>query len=84
MTFTIILSDGRTAAVEGDDITTRTDGSVWILKAVAPKPAALVATAIFARGVWSACYVEGAQVLWAAAESRTAPPEPSRPTPRAL
>ena len=63
-TFTIQLADGRTAQVVGDECTTRQDGSLWILEAVAPKPAALAPVAIFARGQWLSCFPDDAAVLW--------------------
>ena len=81
--WTITLADGRTAQVEGDEPTTRQDGSLWLLKAVAPKPAALVAVAIFAARTWVSCWPDSAQILWTA-EPRPAPPEPPKRTPRAL
>ncbi len=39
-TFTVQLADGQVAQVTADEVTTRQDGSLWLLKAVAPKPAA--------------------------------------------
>jgi hypothetical protein len=41
-TFVITLTDGRTAQVDCDEVTTRAAGDLWALRAVAPKPAALV------------------------------------------
>lgn len=36
--WTIKLTDGRTAQVEALEITTRQDGSLWVLAATAPNP----------------------------------------------
>jgi hypothetical protein len=78
-TFTITLSDGRTAAVDGDDITSRSDGSLWILRAP-PKPLPMTPVLILARGQRTSVSVEGAQVLFTGepTPATNAPP----PTPR--
>jgi hypothetical protein len=82
-TFTIALADGRTAQVEADEVTTRQDGSLWLLKATAPKPAALVPVAIFAARTWSSCMQEGAQILWLDVPAKPAGvSEPSQRSPR--
>jgi hypothetical protein len=78
-TFTIQLSDGRTAAVEGDDITTRTDGSIWVLRAP-PKPLPMTTVAIFVARQWTSCLVGDAQVLFSG--EATQPATKPTPTPR--
>lgn len=79
-TFTIALSDGRTAEVQADEPTTRADGSLWLLKAVAKPPAAMAPVAIFARGLWQTCYPQGAAILWLT-EPQPAHPEPPQAMP---
>jgi hypothetical protein len=51
-TWTITLPDGGTLTVTADEITTRTDGSLWLLQALDPKPAPLVPVLILAAGRW--------------------------------
>lgn len=63
-TWTIQLHDGRTAQVQADEITTRQDGALFVMKAVAKPPAALVVVAAFARGVWQSCWPDSTAVLW--------------------
>lgn len=74
-TYTVQLTDGRTAQVEADEITTRQDGSLWLLRATAPKPAALVPVMVLAARTWSSCIPADAAIVI------TGEPKPARPTP---
>jgi hypothetical protein len=51
-TWTIALHDGRTVQVEADEITTRNDGSLRLLRAAAPPPDKLAVVLVLARGQW--------------------------------
>jgi hypothetical protein len=52
-TYTIELaSDRGVIDIEADEVTTRQDGSLWLLVATSPPPAKLVPVLILARGVW--------------------------------
>jgi hypothetical protein len=55
---TYIIEGARTIRVEADDISTRADGSLWLLRATRPRPAAMEPVLILARGQWSAVHVE--------------------------
>lgn len=79
-TYTIQLSDGRTAQVEADEVTTRQSGDLWVLKAVAKPPTPLVPVAIFAARTWCSCTPTDAAIV-ISGEPRAARPTP---TPRAL
>ena len=71
--WTVTLFDGRTTALEADEITTRADGSVWLLRSVAPPPDKLAVVAMFSRDIWSSCCPSDAEIVWH---------EPQRPAPR--
>lgn len=60
--WTITLSDGGTYTVEADELTTRSDGSLWALRADL-KPRALAPVLILARGQWRAVHPVGTQLL---------------------
>jgi hypothetical protein len=79
---TYLIAGRRTIRVEGDDITTRQDGSLWVLVATAPKPAPLTPALILAKGQWESVLVEGANVLFVGDPPAT--PTPPTSTPRAL
>jgi hypothetical protein len=70
----------RILRVEGDEITRRGDGSLWLLRSMA-KPAAQVPVLILARGQWSAVHVEqhADAILFLEAQ-----PPPAKPGPRLL
>jgi len=72
--WTVVLADGSTATVDADDLTTRADGSLWLLAALNPKPAPLVPVLILARGRWHAVYRAGTDPLPAPVHER----EPAR------
>jgi hypothetical protein len=78
--FVISLADGRTGQVEADEITTRQDGSLWLLRAVAKPPAKLEPVAAFAAKSWTSCIPQETAVLWvdhAAVQQQGQPkPEP--------
>lgn len=76
-TFVVSLADGRTAQVEATEATTRASGDLWLLREVAPKPAALAPVAIFARGVWHSCMPDDAPIVWEVAPTSSTP-EPAR------
>lgn len=67
--------------MEADEITTRQDGSLWLLRSAAPPPAKLVPVAVFAARTWVSCIPEGARVLWEVAPASPTP-EPVPTTPR--
>jgi hypothetical protein len=48
----IDLPDGGTLAVDADEITTRVDGSLWLLVADAPPPDKLRPVLVLAAGRW--------------------------------
>ena len=73
----ITAADGATATIEAAEPTTRTDGSLWLLREVAPKPAPLVPVVIFARGQWISVVAADAEVA-----SSTPPPPPPPPPPQ--
>jgi hypothetical protein len=63
--FVIELADGRIVRIEASEVTTRTDGSLWLLRAENPKPHPLVPVLVLACGTWSSCSPEeGAPVVW--------------------
>jgi hypothetical protein len=62
--YTITLFDGRTTQISADEITTRNDGSLWLLRQATPPPDKLVPVAIFAHDLWSSCYPVGAEIVW--------------------
>jgi hypothetical protein len=74
---TYLIEGARTIRIEGDEVTTRQDGSLWVLVAKAPKPAPLVAVLVLARGQWHSVLVEGSNILFAG----DPPPPPNKPTP---
>ncbi|MFZ0717775.1 hypothetical protein [Mycobacterium sp.] len=80
--FTITLSDGRTVAVQADEITTRTDGSVWLLAAIAPKPQPLTPVLILAARQWTSVSVEDASILYTGEPTQPAIMINPPPTPR--
>jgi hypothetical protein len=59
----IVLSDGATIVVAGAEITTRSDGSLWVLAADTPPPDKLKPVLILARGRWHAVHPAGANPL---------------------
>jgi hypothetical protein len=71
--WTVTTFDGRTTTIEADEITTRADGSLWLLRAVAPPPAKLVPVAILAANEWVSCCAADAAIVWT---------ERERPVPR--
>ncbi len=75
---TYLVEGVRTIRVEADEVTTRQDGSLWVLVATAPKPAALQTVLVLARGEWHSVVVEGANVLF------VSEPEPAKPEPRLI
>jgi len=81
-TYVVSLSDGRTAQVVVDDLTTRQDGSLWLLRAAAPPPAKLVTCAVFARGVWQTCSPEDAGTVWGHDPSKAPHVTEARTSPR--
>jgi hypothetical protein len=60
----VTLFDGRSGQIEADEITTRQDGSLWVLRSVAPPPDKLAVVAIFSRDVWSSCAPADAEIVW--------------------
>ena len=62
--WTVTLFDGRTAQISADEITTRNDGSLWLLRSVAPPPAKLVPVAVLAANEWVSCCVCDAAIAW--------------------
>lgn len=78
---TYLIEGARTIRIEGDEATTRQDGSLWILVANAPKPAPMVPVLILARGQWSTVIVEGVANIRLMGEP---PAPPDKPTPRAV
>ena len=62
--WTIHLFDGRTTQLEAVEVTTRNDGSLWLLRSVAPPPAKLVPVAILGRDLWSSCVPADADIVW--------------------
>jgi hypothetical protein len=71
---TVYLADGRTAQVHiADSATTDHSGALHVSTGSGE--------AIFARGFWTACISEHAQVLWTPTES-PAPAAKLTPTPR--
>jgi hypothetical protein len=84
MSTTYLVEGVRTIRVEGDDISTRQDGSLWILVATAPKPAALTPVLILAKGEWHSVLIEGSNILFMAEPpvTVTEPPPEKKPTPR--
>jgi hypothetical protein len=79
---TYLVAGRRTIRLEADDCTTRTDGSLWFLRATRPKPAALTPCLILARGQWDSVVVEGSNILFLGEPPAT--PEKPAPTPRAV
>jgi len=55
--------DGRTTQLDADEITTRNDGSLWLLRSVAPPPAKLVPVAILGRDLWSSSVPADADIV---------------------
>jgi hypothetical protein len=54
-TYLVTLTSGRIAEVVADDLTTRADGALFLMAAVAKPPAALVTVAVFAARTWASC-----------------------------
>jgi hypothetical protein len=55
--WTITLApDDRTIHIDADEITTRPDGSLWLLRCDAPPPDKLATVLILARGQWRSAY----------------------------
>jgi hypothetical protein len=74
--WTVALSEnGNTITADADEITTRTDGSLWLLAAAAPPPDKLRPVVVLARGRWIAVYPAGADPF-------DPQPEATTPTPR--
>ena len=63
-TYALTLADGRTTTIDADELTTRQDGSLWLLRAAAPPPDKLVPVAVFARGDWSCAVRADAEIVW--------------------
>jgi hypothetical protein len=78
---TYLVTGVRTIRLEADDCTTRQDGSLWLLRALRPKPAALEPVLILARGQWESVMVEGANILFIG-EPQPASASADKPTPR--
>ena len=62
--WTVTLFDGRTAQISADEITTRQDGSLWLLRSAAPPPDKLAVVAVFSRDLWSSCVPADAAIVW--------------------
>jgi hypothetical protein len=62
--WTVHLTNGQQVEAQADDLTTRQDGSPWLLRVVAPKPAALAPLLILARGQWTHVCADDAPVTW--------------------
>jgi hypothetical protein len=62
-TYLIQLSDGRAATIEADEVTTLADGSLWLMRSVAPKPSPPKTIAIIAARQWTSCTAADAHVL---------------------
>ena len=75
--WTITLADGSTTAVAADEVTTRQDGSLWLLAALNPRPAPLTPVLVLARGKWTAAYPSDTNPL-------PDVPTPPERTPRAV
>ena len=52
-TWTVTLADDQTIQVEADEITTRNDGSLWLLRSAKPPPDKLAVVLVLAAGEWS-------------------------------
>jgi hypothetical protein len=76
MTWSIVLADAATAVLDADEVTTRADGSLWLLAALDPKPAPLRVVLILARGQWRAAHPSDVSPL--------PDPEPPQPKPARL
>jgi len=63
-TWTVTLFDGRGTQIGADDITTRADGSLWLLRSVTPPPDKLVPVAVFAHSLWETCAPVDAEIVW--------------------
>ncbi|MGO9032221.1 hypothetical protein [Mycobacterium sp.] len=70
-TYLISLSTGRTVQAEGDDVATRADGSLWVLRAP-PKPLPMTPVAIFAARTWTSCFTGDASVTFTGASPQPA------------
>jgi hypothetical protein len=62
--WTIHLFDGRITQLEADEVTTRADGSLWLLRSAAPPPDKLAVLAIFSHDLWSSCVPADANIDW--------------------
>jgi hypothetical protein len=54
--WTVHLTGGVTITVAADEITTRQDGSLWLLAALDSPPAKLSTVLVLARGQWLAVH----------------------------
>jgi hypothetical protein len=71
--WTVVLADGTTTTVAADEMTTRQDGSLWLLAELDPPLTKLTPVLVLARGRWHACHPAAVSPL----------PEPAPPpTPR--
>jgi hypothetical protein len=70
--WTITLFDGRSTQLDADEVTTRADGSLWVLRSAAPPPDKLAVVAVFSRDVWSSCVPADAAIIWNEREWPTA------------
>jgi hypothetical protein len=68
-TYLVTLTSGRIAEVVADDLTTRADGALFLMAAVAKPPAALVTVAVFAARTWTSC-VPKDSTPWSTSTSR--------------
>jgi hypothetical protein len=75
-TYTITLADGRRAEIVGDEITTRADGSLWVLRAERPPPDKLVPVCVFAARLWRLVAPVGEPIVWDPACDPEPPPKP--------
>jgi hypothetical protein len=63
-TWTVALSDGRSTQLDADEVTTRADGALWLLRSAAPPPDKLAVVAVFSRDLWSSCVPADADIVW--------------------
>jgi hypothetical protein len=62
--WTVVLFDGRTATIDADEITTRPDCSLWLLRQAGPPPEKLEVVAVLAASLWASCYPCDSAIDW--------------------